>query len=512
MRKVSREERSGKRPARGDRSTKPGFRPKGNNTEPRKPRRRIAEGDEEPAGRPRRTSERGTTGFSSAGRTSKERDSRFSRSERPAGRPGREEREGRTRKPFGRTSSDSDSGRSGKEYRSTRSDRGGFRTEQNDRPARPRKSFDRESDGPPEERPARTSRFSGSDRPSRKSAYDPADRGPRSRSERPSRKSTYDPADRGPRSRSERPSRKSTYDPADRGPRSRGDRPERTGRSEGEQDSRRGAGFRKSGPAFRKSGPAGKSVLSDDGTTRLNKYISNCGICSRREADELIKAGLVSVNGKIITEMGFKVQPGDEVRYNNELLRGERPVYLLLNKPKDYITTVDDPGSRRTVMELVASACKERIYPVGRLDRNTTGVLLFTNDGDLARKLMHPSFEVQKVYHVTLDKALKPDDMDKILEGIRLEDGPVRVDDIAYAGDGSDRKEIGVEIHSGKNRIVRRIFEHLGHEVVKLDRTVFAGLTKKDLPRGRWRFLKEMEVAALKMQVGGKKLREETAR
>lgn len=213
------------------------------------------------------------------------------------------------------------------------------------------------------------------------------------------------------------------------------------------------------------------------------------------------------MNGHVITEMGYKVNQGDEVRYNNEILRGERPVYLLLNKPKDYITTVDDPGQRHTVMELVAGACKERIYPVGRLDRNTTGVLLFTNDGDLARKLMHPSFHVQKIYHVSLDGALKPDEMDRIMEGIHLEDGPIQADDIAYAGEGNDRKEIGIELHSGRNRIVRRIFEFFGHEVVKLDRTVFAGLTKKDLPRGRWRFLTAMEVNQLKMQAGDKKLR-----
>ncbi|MFM9028179.1 MAG: pseudouridine synthase, partial [Bacteroidota bacterium] len=238
-----------------------------------------------------------------------------------------------------------------------------------------------------------------------------------------------------------------------------------------------------------------------------NKFIANCGICSRREADDLIKAGVISVNGHVITEMGYKVNQGDEVRYNNEILRGERPVYLLLNKPKDNITTVDDPGQRHTVMELVAGACKERIYPVGRLDRNTTGVLLFTNDGDLARKLMHPSFHVQKIYHVSLDGALKPDEMDRIMEGIHLEDGPIQADDIAYAGEGNDRKEIGIELHSGRNRIVRRIFEFFGHEVVKLDRTVFAGLTKKDLPRGRWRFLTAMEVNQLKMQAGDKKLR-----
>lgn len=210
------------------------------------------------------------------------------------------------------------------------------------------------------------------------------------------------------------------------------------------------------------------------------------------------------MNGNIITEMGYKVNPGDEVRYNNELLRGERPVYLLLNKPKDFITTVEDPGNRRTVMELIANACKERVYPVGRLDRNTTGVLLFTNDGELARKLMHPSFEVQKIYHVSLDKSFSPENMEKVLKGIHLEDGPIKADDIAYAGEGTDRKEVGIELHSGRNRIVRRIFEHFGHEVLKLDRTVFAGLTKKDLPRGRWRFLKDIEVAHLKMLVGDK--------
>ena len=242
----------------------------------------------------------------------------------------------------------------------------------------------------------------------------------------------------------------------------------------------------------------------DDGRVRLNKFIANCGICSRREADELISAGVITVNGEVVTELGTKVGHTDTIKYKNQVLRGERPVYLLLNKPKDYITTVDDPGKRHTVMELIANACKERVYPVGRLDRNTTGVLLFTNDGELARRLMHPSFEVQKVYQVELDKNLSPEDFEKISKGLTLEDGPIKVDDIAYTGEGRDRKVIGVELHSGRNRIVRRIFEHLHYEVQKLDRTVFAGLTKKDLPRGRWRFLTPLEVANLHMQVGRK--------
>jgi 23S rRNA pseudouridine2605 synthase len=257
---------------------------------------------------------------------------------------------------------------------------------------------------------------------------------------------------------------------------------------------------------FAKGKSKGES-FSDDGSTRLNKYISNAGICSRREADELIKAGVISVNGEVVTEMGYKVQPGDEVRYNNETLRSERLVYLLLNKPKDFITTVDDPEDRKTVMHLVRNACKERVYPVGRLDRNTTGLLLFTNDGELARRLTHPSFEVQKVYQVDLDKNLKSSDMDAIANGLQLEDGFVKVDAISYVGSGSDKSIVGVELHSGKNRIVRRIFESLDYKVKKLDRVYFAGLSKRDLPRGRWRFLTELEIANLKMLTGDKKFK-----
>lgn len=238
-----------------------------------------------------------------------------------------------------------------------------------------------------------------------------------------------------------------------------------------------------------------------EGAMRLNKYIAHAGICSRREADELIAAGSVKVNGKVVTEMGYMVMPGDEVQYGGEKLRSERLRYFLLNKPKGFITTTDDPQERRTVMMLMDGCCAERIYPVGRLDRATTGLLLFTNDGELAKKLTHPSTQVYKIYQVELNKPVTKEDMKKLLEGIELEDGPMHVDDIQYAAVGStiDKRVVGVELHSGRNRIVRRLFEALGYEVHKLDRTVFAGLTKKDLPRGRWRELTEKEVGFLKM-------------
>ncbi|HEX5002935.1 MAG TPA: pseudouridine synthase [Bacteroidia bacterium] len=243
---------------------------------------------------------------------------------------------------------------------------------------------------------------------------------------------------------------------------------------------------------------------SADGEKRLNKFIANTGLCSRREADELIEAGVISVNGEVVTTLGTKVKPGDDVRYNGEPLRTERHVYVLLNKPKDFITTTDDPGERKTVMNLVEDACKERIYPVGRLDRNTTGLLLLTNDGELTKKLTHPSYNIKKVYQVELDRNLTAADMNAISEGVELEDGLAVVDEIAYILP-DDKKQIGVELHSGRNRIVRRIFESLGYQVKKLDRTVFAGLTKKDLPRGRWRFLTEMELNMLQMAKAGKR-------
>ncbi len=229
---------------------------------------------------------------------------------------------------------------------------------------------------------------------------------------------------------------------------------------------------------------------------RLNRYIANAGICSRRDADKLIEAGEIKVNNKVITEMGYQVKPTDIVKYGNRKLNREKPVYLLLNKPKDFLTTTDDPNDRKTVMELVKNATESRIYPVGRLDRNTTGLLLLTNDGELADKLTHPSNEIEKIYQAELDKPLTDEDFEKIKEGLTLEDGEIKVDDLAKVT--PDGYVIGVKIHSGKNRIVRRIFEHLGYEVTKLDRTTFSGLTKKDLPRGSWRFLTERELVKLK--------------
>ncbi len=233
-----------------------------------------------------------------------------------------------------------------------------------------------------------------------------------------------------------------------------------------------------------------------DGLIRLNRFISNSGVCSRREADDLIKMGLITVNGKSITEMGYKVKPTDDVRHDGKRLKAEMPVYILLNKPKGFITTTDDPQERNTVMQLVAGACKERVYPVGRLDRNTSGLLLLTNDGDLTEKLSHPSYNIKKIYKAELDRPLTKNDFQKVLDGVRLEEGKAVVDDLAIVSD--DGKTVGLEIHIGWNRIVRRIFEAVGYDVVKLDRSVYATLDKKDLPRGHWRFLRQDEVIRLK--------------
>lgn len=257
-----------------------------------------------------------------------------------------------------------------------------------------------------------------------------------------------------------------------------------------------------------KENPRKKIVLKKDqqvpptGATseliRLNKYISNSGVCSRRDADKLISDGLVTVNGVVITELGHKVSATDEVRYNGKLLNPERKVYLLLNKPRGYVTSLDDPHAERTVMQLIEHACPERIYPVGRLDTQTTGLLLFTNDGELAKKLTHPSYEKKKVYHVHLDRDFQPEDLEKLKKGIELEDGFIAADAIEMI-DQRDARQVGIEIHSGRNRIVRRMFNHLDYQVVKLDRVLFAGLTKKDLPRGHYRFLTQQEINFLKM-------------
>ena len=241
-----------------------------------------------------------------------------------------------------------------------------------------------------------------------------------------------------------------------------------------------------------------QEVIDPTEEVRLNKYLANAGICSRREADEFITAGVVTVNGQVITELGTKIKYGDEIKFHDQTISIERKIYILLNKPKDTVTTSDDPQSRRTVLDLVKGACPERIYPVGRLDRNTTGVLLLTNDGDLASKLTHPKFMKKKIYHVHLDKNLTRADMEKIATGLILDDGEIHADAISYT-DETKKDDIGIEIHSGKNRIVRRIFESLGYRVVKLDRVFFAGLTKKGLRRGEWRFLTEAEVNFLRM-------------
>lgn len=242
-----------------------------------------------------------------------------------------------------------------------------------------------------------------------------------------------------------------------------------------------------------------KDILTDPNEPiRLNKFLANAGICSRREADEFITAGVVSVNGVVVTELGTKIKRTDEVKFHDQPVSVERKVYVLLNKPKDCVTTSDDPQERKTVMDFVKGACKERIYPVGRLDRNTTGVLLLTNDGDLASKLTHPKYLKKKIYHVYCDKNVTKADLDQIAQGVTLDDGEIHADAISYASD-TDKSQVGIEIHSGKNRIVRRIFESLGYRVIKLDRVYFAGLTKKGLRRGDWRYLTEMEVSMLRM-------------
>ncbi|MCK5169978.1 MAG: rRNA pseudouridine synthase [Bacteroidales bacterium] len=259
--------------------------------------------------------------------------------------------------------------------------------------------------------------------------------------------------------------------------------------------------FPKKKPSFKKE-KTGKEDLkkqnSDwDEPLRLNKFISNAGICSRRDADELIKSGEISVNGEIVRELGIKVSPKDDIRYKDKKVNREQKVYILLNKPKDFVTTARDKHAEKTVIDIVKNACPERIYPVGRLDKNTTGVLLLTNDGELTKQLTHPSYNKKKIYHVQLDKDLIKGDMLKIIEGLQLDDDFIQADAISYV-DEEDKTQVGIEIHSGQNRIVRRIFESLGYKIKKLDRVYFAGLTKKNLPRGKWRFLTPQEISILK--------------
>ena len=386
--------------------------------------------------------------------------------------------------------------------------RGGRRFNDEDRPRRrfedeerPRRRFDddekprRRFDDNEERRPRR--RFEDDERPRRRFDDD----------EKPRRRFD-DKEERRPRRRfeDEDKPRRRFDDKEERRPRRRFNDDERPRRRFDDKEERRPRRFQEEEEEAPRRGRKGyvreKDPMYDrpaaTGEIRLNKYLADCGVCSRREADELIKAGCVTVNGELVTTMGYKVKTGDKVVYGGQTLNREKLRYILLNKPKGYITTADDPQDRDTVMELVKDACPERIFPVGRLDKNTTGLLLLTNDGDLAKKLTHPSSEVSKLYQVTLNKALTKNDMLRIAEGVELDDGFIAADAIAYVEDDESKKVVGIELHSGRNRIVRRIFEHLGYEVLKLDRVMFAGLDKYKLPRGEWRFLTDREVADLK--------------
>lgn len=365
-----------------------------------------------------------------------------------------------------------------------------------------RKSFRRESSGDDRERPKRFSRDGDTDRPKRfGTGFNRREDGERKSFRRESFDEHRESPKRISRSddeRGDKPFGRKKFGDDREQPRkfSRADVVKRAGDEASESKPRRSFADAKKMDRRKPVGEYAETPKNPDGLIRLNKFIANSGVGSRREADELIKMGVISVNGVTITEMGHKVKPTDDVRYEGKKLTAEKPVYILLNKPKGFITTTEDPEERKTVMSLVASATKSRIYPVGRLDRNTTGLLLLTNDGDLADKLTHPSYNAKKVYKVELDRPLSKADFEKIQEGIHLEEGKAMVDDLAIVSD--DKKTIGIEIHIGWNRIVRRIFEALGYDVMKLDRVVYAGLDKKDLPRGEWRFLKPEEVINLK--------------
>ncbi|WP_439556055.1 pseudouridine synthase [Dyadobacter sp.] len=336
------------------------------------------------------------------------------------------------------------------------------------------------------------------------------DRGPENRAPRGER---FEREERAPREgyrpredrnqSDERAPRSDRFARDERAPKAREDRAPREERASDTEDRsglERRVGRYETAPRYnlqdyeKKIAPKKKEETSTD--IRLNRYIANAGICSRREADDLISSGQISVNGKTITEMGYKVKASDVVKYGKKALNPEKMVYILINKPKDYITTTDDPEERKTVLDLIKGACNERVYPVGRLDRNTTGLLLLTNDGELAEKLTHPSSGIKKIYQAELDKPITNEDFEQLQHGVDLEDGFIRPDEVGIVT--PDAMVVGLEIHSGRNRIVRRMFEHLGYEVQKLDRTVFAGLNKKDLPRGKWRFLSEKEVVRLK--------------
>ena len=394
----------------------------------------------------------------------------------------------------------------------------GERRRFNDGDERPRRRFNDNDEERPrrkfndrdEERPRRRFEDRGEERPRRKfndrdeerprhRTFNRDEERPRGRrfeergEERPRRKFNDHDEER-PRRKfndrdEERPRRKS-FDRDEERPRGRRRFEDRDERKEEEPRRGRKGYVREKDPMYDRPAATGE--------IRLNKYLADCGVCSRREADDLIKAGCVTVNGEVVTTMGYKVKTTDKVMYGGQTLNREKLRYVLLNKPKGYITTADDPDGRVTVMEIVKDACPERIFPVGRLDKNTTGLLLLTNDGELAKKLTHPSSQISKLYHVVLNKPLTRNDMLRIADGIELDDGMISPDEIAYDADDESKKSVGIKLHSGRNRIVRRIFEHLGYDVVKLDRVMFAGLDKYKLPRGDWRFLTDQEVAALK--------------
>lgn len=377
--------------------------------------------------------------------------------------------------------------------------------------SRPRggKTFGRSRDDREDERPSR-SKFAGEGdsrdfKPRGGKTFGRDDERPRrsdDREEKPSRSKYSRPSDNQRPSDDRYESRSRRNDKFERGDRDKSEKSDKKGffsklsRGGKSFERRHDSDFGKSVKDFAQNKEEAKEASEGSDKIRLNRYISNSGVCSRREADELIKMGLVSVNGTVITEMGHKVGRKDVVKYDGKTLRAEKPVYILMNKPKGFLTTTKDPEDRNTVMQIIAGAVKERVYPVGRLDRNTTGLLLLTNDGDLTDKLSHPSYNVKKIYKVELDKPLTKADFQKIKDGVQLEEGRAMVDDLAIVSD--DGKTVGIEIHIGWNRVIRRIFERLEYQVVKLDRSVYAGLDKKDLSRGHWRYLTNEEVVRLK--------------
>lgn len=495
----------GERSSRGD-SKKPFKSSRGDSNAFSKPRKSFDRKDNDTK-RPSRFSDKGDSkDFSKPRRSYDRKDESSDKPKREGNFRKRTEGSGfssRSEKPFSRSREGGDDVKRPSRF----SDKGDSKDF-----SKPRRSFDRKDDSSDkpkregsfrnrseggyssrEEKPFRSSREEGNDSKPRKS-YDRKD----DSSDRPSGESNFKKRSEGFSSKEEKPI--SREDRADSKRAKFSDKEDRGDKKSGffSKLSRGGKSFSRSAPPAPEYGKQIDNSKEDLGSDkiRLNRYISNSGVCSRREADEFIKMGLVSVNGTVVTEMGHKVSRKDVVKYEGKTLRAEKPVYILMNKPKGFLTTTKDPHDRNTVMQIIAESVKERVYPVGRLDRNTTGLLLLTNDGELTDKLSHPSYNVKKIYKVDLDKPLTKADFEKIKKGVHLEEGKAVVDDLALVSD--DGKTIGIELHIGWNRVIRRIFESLGYEVVKLDRSVYAGLDKKDLSRGHWRHLTREEVVRLK--------------